>query len=59
MKQEELNIERALQIVQQALDTVTTNGPERRLIDKAYLVLLSEVHKEMGSRKTENMAMSH
>lgn len=45
MQQQELTLEKALQIVQQALDTITTNGPERRLIDRAYLVLVTETQK--------------
>jgi len=52
MKQEELNIEKALQIVQQALDTVTTNGPERRLIDRAYMTLLNELHEKTHLEKS-------
>lgn len=49
MKHEELTLERAMQIIQQALDSVTTNGPERRLIDKAYLTVVGELQKTVGS----------
>lgn len=51
MKQEELTLERALQIVQQALDTVTTNGPERRLIDNAYITVVNELHHKTRLEK--------
>lgn len=44
---EDLTLEKALQIVNQALDTVQTNGPERRLIDKAYLVVVEAVQKKV------------
>lgn len=52
MKQEQLTIERALQVIQQALDAVTTNGPERRLIDNAYLTIVNELHKQVRLEKT-------
>lgn len=35
----DLTLEKALQIVNQALDNVQANGPDRRLIDKAYLLV--------------------